>query len=66
MFFQEKHLATISQIITSPWGMDLMNNVIEDPEDVSAFAKLVLAFADVVMNTLATDPNSITTKEIMG
>lgn len=66
MFFQEKHLAILSQIITSPWGMDQLHTVLEDPEDVSAFVKLVLAFADITISTLATDPDSSMTKEIMG
>jgi hypothetical protein len=65
MFFNEQHLTTISQIVTSPWGMDQMNTAIEDPEDVPAFAKFLLAFADVMIGTLVTSPDSSIAKEIM-
>jgi hypothetical protein len=66
MFFQEQQLATISQMIISPWGMDQIQNAIEDPEDVSSFSRLLLAFAEIKIATLATDPNSTMTKEMMG
>lgn len=55
----------LSEIITSQWGRKQLHAAMEDPEEVSSFVRLVLAFADVTINTLATVPASPMTMEIM-
>ncbi|KAE9984149.1 hypothetical protein EG327_005230 [Venturia inaequalis] len=65
MFFRADHLGTLLQIITSPWGMNQIHTALQDPEDVSCFVALVLAFADVTMEDLLTKPNSPLTTQTM-
>lgn len=45
--------------------MEQMHTALQDPEDVSSFVALVLAFADVTIEDLVTNPNSPLTTEIM-
>lgn len=65
MFFRDTHLLTLSQMITSPWGMNQMHSVLQDPEDVTSFVGLVLAFADVTIEDLVTNPDSPLTIQTM-
>lgn len=45
--------------------MDQMHTALQDPEDVSSFVALVLAFADVTIEDLVTKPNSPLTTQTM-
>lgn len=66
-FFQNSHLGMVSTLITSPWGEQQFEPIMtEAEEEMPPFARLVLAFGDVSVKTLATTPDSPLTQKIMG
>jgi hypothetical protein len=65
-FFQKEHLGMISALLTSSWGEEHLKEVVQEPDDeVPSFARLALAFGEITVKELVTDPNNPTNRAIM-
>lgn len=65
-FFQKEHLRMISALITSPWGEGHLKKVLAESDDeLPPFARLALAFGDVSVKELVTEPEKPVNKAIL-
>ncbi|KAF2434747.1 ARM repeat-containing protein [Tothia fuscella] len=69
-FFQKANLEALGTLLTSRWAQEQLTNILTDAnegtgEDTPAFAKLVLAYGEVMMKELVNEPDSVVNKDLM-